>query len=122
MPPAEPILQIEDLNLSFGTGGDVLPVLQNISLEVQRGEFLVLLGPSGCGKSTLLNLAAGMLAPTSGELRYAGRPLTGVNRGAGYLTQDDTLLPWRTVESNIAIALELNYHRDAARSKAQLVR
>ena len=122
MRQAEPILQIENLVLSFGTGDAALPVLQNISLEVQRGEFLVLLGPSGCGKSTLLNLAAGMLKPTSGELRYAGEPLTGVNRGAGYLTQDDTLLPWRTVEGNISIALELKYHADAGGRKAELVR
>jgi NitT/TauT family transport system ATP-binding protein len=122
MQQVEPILQIDRLSLAFGSAGAALPVLRDISLDVRRGEFVVLLGPSGCGKSTLLNIAAGMLAPTSGTVRFAGAPLAGVNRGAGYLTQDDTLLPWRTVEANIAIALELKYHRAAAARKAELVR
>ena len=99
-----------------------MPVLQDISLSVRAGEFLVLLGPSGCGKSTLLNVAAGTLRPTSGSVLYDGAPLQGINRGAGYLTQDDTLLPWRTVENNVGIALELKFHQKSASRKAELVR
>lgn len=117
-----PILQVEDLGLVFDTGGRALPVLQNISLSVHEGEFLVLLGPSGCGKSTLLNVAAGTLRPTSGKVLYDGAPLNGINRGVGYLTQDDTLLPWRTVENNIGIALELKFHHKSASRKEELVR
>jgi len=74
---------------------------------VRQGEFLAVVGPSGCGKSTLLNMAAGLLAPTFGQVFYRGAPVHSPNTDVGYLTQRDTLLPWRTVEDNVAIALEL---------------
>src|SRR5487761_2581004 len=81
--------------------------VRGISLEVRTGSFLAVVGPSGCGKSTLLNMAAGLLAPTSGQVFYRGAPVPSPNTDVGYLTQRDTLLPWRTVEDNVAIALEL---------------
>jgi NitT/TauT family transport system ATP-binding protein len=117
-----PVVYIDDLGLQFQTPGGTLQVLEHISLSVADGEFLVLLGPSGCGKSTLLNVIAGTLHPTSGTMLFESAPLKGVNRGVGYLTQDDTLLPWRTVENNIGIALELQFHREAAGRKEELVR
>lgn len=66
-----------------------------------------MVGPSGCGKSTLLNLTAGLMEPSSGNVVYSGSPVTSVNTKVGYVTQADTLLPWRTVRQNIAIPLEL---------------
>ena len=68
----------------------------------RRGEFVTLVGPSGCGKSTLLNMTAGLLRPTTGAVRYGGAEIAGVNLSAGYMTQSDHLLPWRTVAGNIA--------------------
>src|SRR4051812_12022321 len=59
------------------------------SLSVADGEFVAIVGPTGCGKSTLLNVAAGLLAPTSGSVAIFGRPLDGLNRQAGYLFQAD---------------------------------
>ncbi len=78
----------------------------NVSLEVRRGEFVSLVGPSGSGKTTLLNLAAGLLRPDAGQ-RYGGRQLMGPNTQVGYLTQDDALLPWRSVLANVALPLEV---------------
>ncbi len=73
-----------------------------------RGELLTLIGPRGCGKSTLLNIAAGLTKATSGSVTCDGRVVNGVNSGVGYLTQRSNLLPWRTVEKNVALPLELN--------------
>jgi len=65
------------------------------------------IGPSGCGKSTLLNMIAGLYPPTRGRVVYRGAPVIDVNTSAGYMTQKDNLLPWRTVRDNIAFPLEL---------------
>jgi NitT/TauT family transport system ATP-binding protein len=84
--------------------------LGGVSLSVQAASFVCLVGPSGCGKTTLLNLAAGLEQPTSGTVSYEGAHLRGrLNAGIGYLTQHNTLLPWRTVERNVAIPLELTH-------------
>ena len=80
---------------------------EQVNLTVRQGEFLAVVGPSGCGKSTLLNMAAGLLRALRGQVFYRGAPVPSPNTDVGYLTQRDTLLPWRTVEDNVAIALEL---------------
>jgi NitT/TauT family transport system ATP-binding protein len=74
---------------------------------VSRGEFVAIVGPSGCGKSTLLNLAAGLLAPSSGTVTYDGARVSSVNQRIGYVTQGDTLLPWRNIRANVALPLEI---------------
>jgi NitT/TauT family transport system ATP-binding protein len=84
-----------------------LPILDSIDLQVERGQFVALIGPSGCGKTTLLNLAAGLSRPDSGAVRYNGVDLSAPNTQAGYLTQDDALLPWRDVLHNVALPLEI---------------
>jgi NitT/TauT family transport system ATP-binding protein len=76
------------------------------TLQVRKGEFLVIIGPSGCGKSTLLNMVAGTLRPSSGSITYAGAPVGGANPDVGYITQKNYCLPWRTVEANIRLPLE----------------
>ena len=86
--------------------GDVFVALAGVNLHVARGEFLTLLGPSGCGKSTVLNMIAGLVQPTEGEVRYGGTAVAGVNTDVGYITQDDNLLPWRTLRENVEVALE----------------
>lgn len=81
--------------------------LRDVSIDVPKGQFLCLLGPSGCGKSTLLNAIAGLIKPSRGSISIDGDVLQGVNTAAGYMTQADTVLPWRTVESNICFPLEV---------------
>jgi len=87
--------------------GSVYTAVQNATLAVGGGEFVAIVGPTGCGKSTLLNVAAGLLAPSSGRVEIFGGTLTGLNRTAGYLFQSDALFPWKTAIENIAIGLEI---------------
>lgn len=76
-------------------------------LEVADGEFVSIVGPTGCGKSTLLNAAAGLIAPSSGTVQIFGEPLYGINARAGYLFQQDAMMPWKTALQNVLIALEV---------------
>ncbi|MFM9975208.1 MAG: ABC transporter ATP-binding protein [Beijerinckiaceae bacterium] len=77
------------------------------SLSVKAGEFVAIVGPTGCGKSTLLNAAAGLLEPSAGSVTILGKPLSGLNKEAGYLFQQDALMPWKTARDNVAIGLEV---------------
>jgi NitT/TauT family transport system ATP-binding protein len=95
------------LGKRFFKGGRPVQALENFSLAVLHGEFVSIVGPSGCGKSTLLNLAAGLMKPTSGEVRYDGATFKELNYRVGYMTQKDTLMPWRTVEANVDLALRI---------------
>jgi NitT/TauT family transport system ATP-binding protein len=79
--------------------------VRDIDFEVRPGSFVSVVGPSGCGKSTLLNLAAGLIQPTSGTIRIFDQPLEGLNRRAGYMFQQDALLPWKTVLGNVTLGL-----------------
>ena len=78
----------------------------NTTLRVGAGEFVAVVGPTGCGKSTLLNIGAGLLAPSSGEVRVFGQPLQGINRRAGYMFQADALMPWRSAIDNVMVGLQ----------------
>jgi NitT/TauT family transport system ATP-binding protein len=102
-----PLIAFRDSYKCFEGNGLKTEVLSGINLAVGRGEFLAIVGPSGSGKSTLLNVLAGLDTLTSGSVEYNGRPTVGVTPGVGYMTQDDSLLPWRTVSDNIAVPLEI---------------
>jgi NitT/TauT family transport system ATP-binding protein len=95
---------------TFQVRGQAIEALHPTDLDIRPQEFIALVGPSGCGKSTILNMIAGLMRPTAGEVLYDGQPVTGPNRRVGYMTQKDTLLPWRTTRDNIRIALELKSH------------
>lgn len=104
---ATPAITFEHVGKRFFKRGSPLQALEDAHFQVRRGEFVSVVGPSGCGKSTLLNLTAGLMKPSSGRIDYNGRPVEDVNTRVGYVTQNDTLLPWRTVRDNIAIPLEI---------------
>jgi NitT/TauT family transport system ATP-binding protein len=105
-------LAISILNVSqrFGDVGSPQSVLalDNVSLDIRRGEFVCLLGPSGCGKSTLLNIVGGLVAPTQGEVTVDGRPVRGepLPREVSFVFQESTLFPWYTIIENFRIALK----------------
>ncbi|MBF6079829.1 ABC transporter ATP-binding protein [Nocardia cyriacigeorgica] len=96
-------LRLDEVSLSY-TGE---PVIERLSLDVRPGEILVLTGPSGCGKSTVLRAVAGLLAPDSGRVLADGEPVTTTSRDRAVVFQDNALLPWRSVRSNIELALKL---------------
>ncbi|MBL8379084.1 MAG: ABC transporter ATP-binding protein [Burkholderiales bacterium] len=118
--PGAALIEFRDVAKHFFVGGELRPAVENINLEVRSGEIVTLVGPSGCGKSTLLNMAAGMFGPTRGTVLYAGREVGALNHSVGYMTQQDHLLPWRSVLDNIALPLELRGEaRDRRVARAQ---
>ena len=126
-PALTPVVELEGVHLALVAAKSrrAKLTLDNVSLSIRPGEFCSIVGPSGCGKSTILNLIAGFMQPTTGEVRYHGAPVRGVNKSVGYVTQDDNLLPWRTMQANIELPLELRgvSKRDrAARSHALIER
>ena len=117
VPAPRPGIQTRDAKIrivgarkTFQVRGSNIEALQPTDLDIRPQEFIALVGPSGCGKSTILNLVAGLMRPTAGQVLYDGKEVTGPNRRVGYMTQKDTLLPWRTTKDNIRIALELKSH------------
>ncbi|WP_040792504.1 ABC transporter ATP-binding protein [Nocardia paucivorans] len=96
-------LRLDNVFLSY-TGE---PVIAGLSFEVRPGEILVLTGPSGCGKSTVLRALAGLLRPDAGRILADDEPVTSTCRDRAVVFQDNALLPWRTVRSNIELALKL---------------
>ncbi|MGN6449884.1 MAG: ABC transporter ATP-binding protein [Brucella intermedia] len=101
-------IALKDVQISFklADGGRFDAVAES-NLEVAENEFVAIVGPTGCGKSTLLNAVAGLLIPASGTVEISGQRLQGLNRKAGYLFQQDALMPWKTVLDNVAIGLEI---------------
>ncbi|MGH6768126.1 MAG: ABC transporter ATP-binding protein [Xanthobacteraceae bacterium] len=83
-----------------------LTALRDITLSVNRGEFVVLVGPSGCGKTTFINAVSGLVKPWEGTVSVNGRPVTGPGPDRAMVFQDYALMPWRTVESNIRMPFE----------------
>lgn len=104
-------LELDRVRLSY-TG---TPVIDGLSLTVRPGEILVLTGPSGCGKSTLLRALAGLLRPDEGRVLANGAEVTATSGDRGMVFQDNALLPWRTVRSNIELALRLRGEPRATR-------
>ena len=120
MATAAPALALDDITCRFAArdGGGAYTAVANATLHVGVGEFVSVVGPTGCGKSTLLNVAAGLLAPSSGTISVFGEPLwasAGINKRAGYMFQADALMPWRTGIDNVIAGLEF---RGVPRAKA----
>ena len=107
------LAQFANVTKTFGQpGGQQMPAVVEVDLDIRTGEILTILGPSGCGKSTLLNMLAGIFQPTTGVVSYRGEPLRGLNRRTGYMTQADHLLPWRTIAGNVRAPLEIRGYRN----------
>ncbi|NYT76269.1 ABC transporter ATP-binding protein [Alcaligenaceae bacterium] len=106
---ADAALSLDNITCTFasndGAGNRYVAVSQ-ATIHVAPGEFVSVVGPTGCGKSTLLNVGAGLLAPTSGQVRLFGKPLQGVNHRAGYMFQGEALMPWRSALSNVTAGLQ----------------
>jgi len=102
----EPYIRIEGLQKSYPGKAGPAVILQNINLEIAKGEFVCLIGHSGCGKSTLLNMVGGLTLPTGGTLELEGHPVKAVVPNLGYVFQNYSLLPWLTVYQNVFQAVD----------------
>lgn len=101
-----PLIEAERLNKTFSSAdGSTLNALKDVSMTLHEGEVVAILGKSGSGKSTLLRTLAGLIAPSSGEVRYRGAPLRGANPGAAMVFQSFALMPWLTVQDNVELGL-----------------
>lgn len=109
-------ISAKGVSLDFGP----LNVLSDVNVDVKRGQFVSLLGPSGCGKSTFLNLVAGLLTPTSGTIAINGTVSTGLQKTAGYMFQEDTLLPWATALDNVMLPQEVVGKKDEEEARRLL--
>ncbi|MDL4771686.1 MULTISPECIES: ABC transporter ATP-binding protein [Thermomonosporaceae] len=102
-----PFVEFDRFTKSFDTGTGVVTAVNEMSFELERGEFLAIVGPSGCGKSTLLMALAGLTQPTSGQVRVAGEAVLKPYTDLGIVFQNAELLPWRTTLQNVLLQAEI---------------
>lgn len=100
-------VELNDVTLEYASDGSVTRAIENVSLAVERGEFVAIAGPSGCGKTTILKLVAGLLKPTAGIVSVNGEMVRGTLKIVGMAFQNPTLLPWRTTLQNVLLPLEI---------------
>ncbi|WP_371830796.1 MULTISPECIES: ABC transporter ATP-binding protein [Ochrobactrum] len=114
---AQTVIDIKDLSLVFETNDGPVHALSNINLAIQRGEFVSFIGPSGCGKTTLMRVVADLEQPTSGSVTVNGMTpeQARLDRSYGYVFQAAALFPWRTIEDNISLPLEIMGYSRAER-------
>ena len=120
-----PEISVKNVSMVFSDSkGNPVQALKNVSIDIQKGEFISLLGPSGCGKSTLLRIVSDLLTPTSGEVTVCGKTPreTRLEQKFGIVFQNPVLLDWRTVRKNIRLPLEMmkvptTFGRHAAESR-----
>src|SRR5512139_1104734 len=104
------ILTLRNVNKVFGDPGNgaaLVPAVDNVSLDVQAGEFCSIIGPSGCGKSTLLRIIGGLIPATSGDLTVGNERVTGPHPWVGMVFQEESTFPWRTTLGNVEFGLEM---------------
>ncbi len=103
----KPLIEVEQIDKVFNlTGGGQYVALKGIDLQIKKGEFVTLIGHSGCGKSTLLNMVAGLDLPSEGIVTIEGQKITQPGPDRMVVFQNYSLLPWRTVRENIALAVD----------------
>jgi NitT/TauT family transport system ATP-binding protein len=110
------MLTFRNVSYTFAGRRNSVEVLSRVSFTCKEDEIVAVIGPSGCGKSTLLSLASGLRMPSAGEVMLDGRPVTGPSRNVGMLFQHNTLLPWRSVQENVELGLEIRGEAKAIRA------
>lgn len=98
---SEVLVDINNIQLDYGTKNNTLKALDSIDLQIRTGEFICLLGPSGCGKTSLLNIIAGYLKPTRGKALMLGEEISGPDKHRGVVFQTPTLYNWMNVKENV---------------------
>lgn len=111
------MLEMKDVSFSFSSAQ---PILEDITITVQEGEFVSLLGPSGSGKSTLFHLVGGIYQPSAGSIRLDGESIIGKKGHISYMPQQPALLPWRTVGENVQLGAQLSKSKQSIDIKGLL--
>jgi nitrate/nitrite transport system ATP-binding protein len=112
-------IEVRGIHKSFASGGATRHVLRDVSLDIERGEFVSIVGAMGSGKSTLLSLLAGLTLPDRGTITIGGEPVRGVHRQAAFVFQNYSLLPWFTALENVRLAVEAAFP-DLTRAQQEL--
>lgn len=114
------ILELKNVTMKYQTQKDEITAIKNLNIECGEGEFLSLIGPSGCGKTTILSIIAGLLKPTEGQVLINGKKVEKKSSELGYMLQKDQLFPWRTIEKNVFLPLEVKKINDEEHRKYAL--
>lgn len=101
------IVQLQNISMKYHSLEGEISAIQDINLDVYKGEFISIVGPSGCGKSTLLSIVAGLLEPSTGKVLIYDEEVKGTSSKVGYMLQKDYLFEWRTIYQNIVLGLEV---------------
>lgn len=103
----EKVVEIKSIAMSYHTPSGETQAIKDLSLDVFKGEIVVIIGPSGCGKSTVLSIVSGLLKPSGGAVIINGNIVEGTNKSIGYMFQKDHLFEWRNILNNVLIGLEI---------------
>jgi NitT/TauT family transport system ATP-binding protein len=112
---SEPLLDVQHIVKRFVTADGPITAVDDISFAVGAGEFVSIIGPSGCGKSTLFNIIGGLVGDYEGRVIVAGETISGTHPAIGMVFQEESTFPWRTVQENVALPLEIAGVARAAR-------
>lgn len=115
-------LELNNVSKTYGKGANATEVLSNINLQIEEGEFVAIVGFSGSGKTTLVNLINGLLQPTSGEVLFKGKPITGTSHERGVIFQNYSLLPWLTVCQNVSVAVKETFPKESKKFREDRVK
>ncbi len=101
------LLELKNVCLTYQTINDEITAVNGLTFDCFEGEFVSIIGPSGCGKTTILSLIAGLIKPTSGIIMLDGKEFSAPQNDLGYMLQKDQLFPWRNIEKNVFLPLEI---------------
>jgi len=121
------LVKLDRVSMAYGRGAAAVKAIEEVSLDIGRGEFIAVVGPSGCGKSSLMKLISGLHPALGGVLTVEGRPVSGPLKSVGMAFQNANLLPWRKAIDNVLLPLEIvephrrriHRHKSEYRNKAQ---
>jgi len=112
------LVELRNISMAYGKGATAVQAIEEVTLTIQKGEFIAVVGPSGCGKSSLMKLISGLHPPLSGQFTIEGKPVQGPLKSVGMAFQNSNLLPWRNCVENVLLPLEIvQPHRGKIRSE-----
>ena len=112
------LVELNNISMAYGKGANAVRAIEDVTLSIQKGEFIAVVGPSGCGKSSLMKLISGLHPPLTGKITIEDKPVKGPLKSVGMAFQNSNLLPWRTCVENVLLPLEIvQPHRSNIRSR-----